>query len=158
MGCGLVSGCWAAGVGAVGGQVVWRVGAGLPLPVREVCAPPELRTIAEGLVLAGAVTAVEVSVGDALDGCEAVVCDPVVEVCAPPELLTVPLGADAVPEVGAVSVVAAVSVVVEEDVEVVEVVESASVGSAQAMPWVPATAAPTPRAAANTPTRPMYSA
>ena len=135
-----------------------------PRRLVEVRAPPELRTTAVGLSLPGADTAVDVS-GDAVDVPEVVeVCGLLVveDVCAPPELLTAVVGL--LVEVGDVPVFVddvSDSVVVDSSVapvDVDEVVEPASVGSAQAMPGTLATAAPTPRAAANSPTRPMYSA
>ena len=136
--------------------------------VVEVCAPPELRTIAVGLLLPGAVTVVEVSDGEAVEVEALSWCEAVSEVCAPPELLTVLAGAELLVEVvEPVALVpdwpvvglggAGVGVGGRRD-EDVEVDESVSVGSAHATPGVLATAAPTPSAAANSPTRPMYSA
>src|SRR5689334_3325809 len=131
-----------------------------PRRLVEVRAPPELRTTAIGLRLPGAETSVDVS--ETVDVPEfAVVCGPA-DVCAPTELSASVVGLVADVGESAVDVDdASDSVTVDSDVsaaDVDEVVEPESVGSAQAMPGTLATAAPTPRAAANSPTRPMYSA
>ena len=115
-------------------------------------APPELRTTAGGLTPPKGVSVVDVSdaVADVPEVVE--VCGPVVEeVCE----LVVEVGDSAVSvDVEPFSEEADSEVaVVDEDVEELE-----SVGSAPAMPGTLASAAPTPRAAANSPTRPMYSA
>ncbi len=116
-----------------------------PLLGVVVWAPPELRTTAPGLLLPGAVTDTDV-------------CEPevLVEVCARlverrPAVAGSEDVAEAVDEAG----VSAVSEVDESDSEEDDV-ESVSAGSAQAMPGLRAIAAPKPRAAASSPTRPMW--
>ena len=137
-------------------------------PLVEVCAPPELRTTTGGLVLPGAETDTDVSDPEDADVPAAVIADGsvAVDVCAPPELRTTPFAADCVSTPGEDSADSAPdldsdSLSVDADVDDedgdVEVEESAS-GSADAMPGMPTTAAPTPRAAASSPTRPMYPA
>jgi len=128
----------------------------------EVCAPPELRTTTGGLLLPGADTDTDVSDPEDTGGSAALVGDvPVAAVRGPPELLTTLVGRggdSAVDEDVDEDSVDSDSVSPDVDDEDVEVEESASVGSPHAMPGIPATAAPTPRAAANNPIRPMYSA
>ncbi|MEO3760657.1 hypothetical protein ABGB19_20530 [Mycobacterium sp. B14F4] len=118
----------------------------------DVNAPPELLTVTSGPVPPGADTVDEVCDGDSVEvSASAAAADS--DVCAPPELLTVLAGADGVSEGSDVSVVEPASAGAEVDV----VPAFVSVGSAQATAgfWAAARAAPTPSAAAKTPTRPM---
>ncbi|MGE5698089.1 MAG: hypothetical protein ACM4D3_23460 [Candidatus Sericytochromatia bacterium] len=135
----------------------------VPVVLVEVCAPPELRTTTGGLLLPGAVTETDVSEPDDVDVCVRVVADAsAVDCCEPPELLTELDGAEPVSAVGDDAADddsdsdSSLSFDVDDEVEV-EVEESASLGSAHARPGT-ATEAPTPRAAASSPTRPMYPA
>lgn len=151
------------GAGAVSGAVGVVASAGVrsaaPLVSVLVRAPPELLTVAGGLVLPGAVTVVEVSEGEALE--ESVLLveveDVLVEVWARPELLTTLVGDSSLGDAVVLSVEVPVSAGVDSDVED-DVEVSVLAGSAVAMPGTPDNVAPTPSAAARTPTRPTYSA
>lgn len=163
MGAGVDStaGCSVASV-VVGASAVCDAEAvvGVAVSVVEVCAPPELLTVTSGVP--GADTVVDVSEGEVC--AVAVVSETALdsEVSAPPELETVTCGlSEADPACdGDADSVAVVDVSVDGfsavDVSEAELdVEEESAGSADAMADWPTTAAPTPSAAASSPTRPM---